>query len=378
MSATGPVKLRSRLAQRLDGEIAAVASMPARCAVLQVQRAILWLRHGREAEAREELGRLQARALTHPRIELAAWLHLAEGLTAYFSAFGGGARERVRRAQVMAQAAGLATLQALCDAWLAQMAFVDRDIDALVTHAAAALAGPADNAAACRVASALGMAWDLAQDEAAAAAWYAWGRRAASAEGDDASLAALLYNQMQMRALRIRHAALAGEPGEAPAVLLGVDSIGHFDDAVGGSPRADLTPLLRAQLLTVQGDFAAAAALLEAHLPEAVAAGLARTGGSLLADLAWCWANTGDAQRARALADQAAVEVLAEDSPHCDLDERAALHARLAQVYARLHEDSLAARHADAAQAAWGDDAAQRRLWAVRLGAAGLGGPPSR
>jgi hypothetical protein len=373
------VKLRSRLAQRLDGEIAAVAAMPARCAVLQAQRAILWLRHGREAEAREELDRLQARALVHPRVELAAWLHLAEGLTAYFSAFGGGARERVGRARVMANAAGLASLTALCDAWLALMAFVDRDIERLVAHATAALAGTAhaaSNAAACRVASALGMAWDLARDEAAASAWYAFGRRAASADGDDAGLAALLYNQMQMRALRIRHAALAGEPGEAPAVLLGVDSIGHFDNAVGGSPRADLTPLLRAQLLTVQGDHAAAAALLEAHLPEAVAAGLARTGGSLLADLAWCWANTGELVRARALADQAGVEVLAEDPAHCDLDERAALHARLAQVYARLNEGGLSAQHADAAQAAWADDASQRQHWAARLGAAGLAHPP--
>lgn len=379
MSSTGPVKLRSRLAQRLDGEIAAVAAMPARAAVLQAQRAILWLRHGREAEAREELSRLQARALVHPRIELAAWLHLAEGLTAYFSAFGGGARERVRRAHVMASAAGLRTLQALCDAWLAQMAFVDRDIDSLVSHAGAVLAAGAaapDHAAACRVASALGMAWDLAKDEAAASSWYAWGRRAASADGDDAGLAALLYNQMQMRALRIRHAALAGEPGEAPAVLLGVDSIGHFDDAVGGSARADLTPLLRAQLLTLQGDYAAAAGLLEAHLPEAVSTGLARVGGSLLADLAWCWANSGESLRARALADQTALEVQAEDAAHCDLDECAALHARLAQVYAKLHEDGLAARHADAAQAAWGQDAAQRRQWAERLSSAGLGTPP--
>lgn len=375
MSAAGPVKLRSRLAQRLDGEIAAVAAMPGRSAVLQAQRAILWLRHGREAEAREELNRLHARALAQPRVELAAWLHLAEGLAAYFTAFGGGARDRVRRAQVMAGAAGLTGLQALADAWLAQMAFVDRDIDRLVTHATAALAAP-DHAAACRVASALGMAWDLANDEATASGWYAFGRRAASADGDDAGLAALLYNQMQMRALRIRHAALAGEPGEAPAVLLGVDSIGHFDDAVGGSARADLTPLLRAQLLTVQGDFAAAAALLEAHLPEAVATGLARVGGSLLADLAWCWANAGEALRARALADQAAVEVQAEDPQHCDLDERAALHARLAQVYARLREEALAARHADAAQAAWADDAAQRRRWAERLASAGLGTPP--
>lgn len=372
------VKLRSRLAQRLDGEIAAVASMPARCAVLKVQRAILWLRHGREAEAREELDRLHAAALVHPRIELAAWLHLAEGLMAYFGAFAGGARERVRRAQVMAQAAGLRPLQAQADAWLAQMDFVGRDIDGLVTHAGAALAvlQPADHGAAYRVATALASAWSLAGGEAAASPWYAWARQHAIAEGDDAGLAALLYNQTQMRALRIRHAALASEPGEAPAVLLGVESIGHYDDAVGGSARGDLTPLLQAQLLTVQGSYAEAAALLQAQLPAAMAAGLARLGCSLLADLAWCWANTGEFLRARALADQAAVEARAEDQPGCDVDERAALHARLAQVYARLGEEGLAAAQAEAAAVAWAQDAAQRRDWAVALKTAGLGSPP--
>ncbi len=372
------VKLRSRLAQRLDGEIAAVASMPARCAVLKAQRAILWLRHGREAEAREELDSLHAAALVHPRIELAAWLHLAEGLMAYFGAFGGGARERVRRAQVMAQAAGLAPLQALADAWLAQMDFVGRDIDGLVTHARAALSAlqPGDHGAAYRAATALASAWSLAGGEAAASPWYAWARQHAIAEGDDAGLAALLYNQTQMRALRIRHAALAGEPGEAPAVLLGVESIGRYDDAVGGSARGDLTPLLQAQLLTVQGSYAEAATLLQAQLPAALAAGLARLGCSLLADLAWCWANTGEFLRARALADQAAIEARAEDQPGCDVDERAALHARLAQVYARLGEEGLAAAQAEAAAAAWAQDAAQRRDWAVALKAAGLGSPP--
>lgn len=137
------LKLRSRLALRLDAEIAAAAAVPARAAVLQAQRAILWLRHGRDAEAREELDRLHAGALVHPRVELAAWLHLAQGLMAYFGAFsgfGGGARERVRRARVMAAAARLRPLQALADAWLAQMDFVGRDIDSLIAHAQAALA----------------------------------------------------------------------------------------------------------------------------------------------------------------------------------------------------------------------------------------------
>lgn len=377
MSVTGgPVRLRSELAHRLDREIAAAAAMPVRCAVLQTQRAILWLRHGHGVEARKELTRLQGRAFVHPDVELAAWLHLAEGLAAYFSTFGSGARDRVRRARVMAHAGGLGTLRSLCDAWLAQMAFVERDIDGVISHAHAVLAVSFEPAAACRVASALGMSWDSAERASVASAWYHWGRRAISAEGDHASLAALIYNQTQMRVFRIRRAALAGDVRADPAELLGVDSIGNYDGAVGGSARADLTPLLRAQLLTVHGEYAAAAALLETHLPEAVASGLARVGGSLLADLAWCWANTGELQRARALADQAAVEVLAEDSPQCDHDERAALHTRLAQVYARLHEDALAARQADAAAEARAQDEAQRRHWAERLTATGLETPP--
>ena len=378
VSTTGPVQLRSQLAERLDAEIAAAAAVPARCAVLQAQRAILWLRHGHDVEARKELNRLQARALVHPNVELAAWLHLAEGLRAYFSAFGGSARDRVRRAHVMATAAGATSLRSLCDAWLAQMAFVDRDIDGVIAHAKAVLVSrnPDDHAANYRVATAMASAWSLAVGEAVARPWWSWTHQQAIAAGDAAGISAMIYNQAQMRVLHIRHAAFAGDVGAMPVALLGVDSIHNYDGAVGGSARQDLTPLLRAQLLTVEGDFAAAATLLETHLPEAVAAGLARVGGSLLADLAWCWANTGQGQRARALADQAAVEVLAEDSPHCDLDERAALHARLAQVYARLHEDGLAARQADAAAEAWAQDAAQRREWAERLTAAGLVSPP--
>jgi hypothetical protein len=278
----------------------------------------------------------------------------------------------------MASAVGATSLRSLCDAWLAHMSLVDRDIDGVILHAKAVLAQrkPDDYAASFRVATAMASAWSLAVGEATARPWWWWTRQQAVAEGDDADLSALIYNQAQMRAVHIRHAAFAGAVDAMPAALLGVDSIGNYDGAVGGSARSDLTPLMRAQLLTVDGEFTSAAALFEAHLPQAVAAGLARVGGSLLADLAWCWANTGQGQRARALADQAAVEVLAEDSPHCDLDERAALHARLAQVYARFHEEGLAAHHADAAAEVWAQHAAQRRDWAERMKTAGLLSPP--
>ncbi len=372
------MKLRSRLAQRLDGEIAAVAAQPGRVAVLQVQRALLWARHGRMPEARAELDRLHVRALAQPRVELAAWLHFAEALMSYFGNFGAGAAERMRRARVMAAQGGLSGLLAQAEAWLAQMAFVCREPQALVEYAQAALghSGSVDHAARYRLATALASAWSLCGDEPAASAWYSLARQHAVAEGDDAGLAGLFYNQTQMRALRIRDTVLHGAADEASAALRNIDSIGHFDTAVGGSARQDLTPLLRAQLLTLRGEFAEAAAIFEAQLPSALVAGLARIGTSLLADLAWCWAHTGEAARARALADQAAAEGQAEREPGSDIDDRAALHSRLAQVYAHLAEPALAEREAACADEAWIEFSSQRDDWAARLDAAGLRLPP--
>ena len=77
----------------------------------------------------------------------------------------------MRRARVIADAAGLVPLRALADAWLAQMDFVGRDIDGLITHAQAALAAltPDDHGAAYRVATALASAWSLAGGGGAAA-----------------------------------------------------------------------------------------------------------------------------------------------------------------------------------------------------------------
>jgi hypothetical protein len=370
---------RSRLAQRLDDAITASAADPVRQACLQTQRALLWARQGRDAESRVELDRLHAQVLQHPSAELAAWLHFAEALIAYFHDFPGAARERMARAEVMAAAVGARGLQALAQGWLAHLAFIERDPEALVQQARSALTlaeQAGDAAAHYRAATALALAWSFVGDTAAGAAWFAVARKQALTDGDDAGISALLYNQTQMRALNLRHAALRGQPGEAPAVLLGLDSVGHYDLAVGGSARADLTPILRAQLLTVHGDYAEAAALLQTHLPAAMAAGLSRLGGSLLADLAWCWVKTaktsGDFSRAKALADQAAAEVLAETGPNCDIDDRAALHARLAQVYTALADPAAAGRESAEAEQAWAEYDRQCQAWTALLDAAGL------
>lgn len=142
----------------------------------------------------------------------------------------------------------------------------------------------------------------------------------------------------------------------------------HYDAAVGGSVRPGLTPLLLAQSLTVEGDFAQARALYETHLPEAMSQGLARLGSSLLADLAWCRVNTGQTEHAMLQANEAELEL----DPSCDVDDRAATHSRLAQVYTALGSPTAAARHAELATQAWAEFAQEQRTWSEALRDAGF------
>lgn len=366
------MQIRSRLLQQLDQRIAAAASqLDAAC--LRVQRAMLLARHGQLSAAREQLTQLHQLSFQHPHPQLGAWLHLAEALLSYYTDFGAVARDKALRAQAIARAAALPEVEALATAWLAHLAYVAHDLPCLIEQARAGLrlARPHDHQALARLGIALGLAlhfakrWDLAQ------LWYGLARRHASAEGDDATLSALMYNTAEMRTAQLRHESLASPILSRPELLLGADSVRHYDAAVGGSAMAELTPLLRAQVLVMQGDHAQACQLYERYLPQAMGRGLARLGSNLLADLAWCRVNLGQREQALAQAREAEIEL----DPRCDIDDRAATHSRLAQVYEALGEQETARQHAQTAQQAWAEFAAQQAHWVGELEAAGLARP---
>jgi tetratricopeptide (TPR) repeat protein len=366
------MSLKSRLWRRLDEAIAA-ESMPLQAAILRAQRAVLMARHGREALAREELTALHQRAFQSPDPRLGAWLHFAEGLTGYFSDMGIAATDRVLRAEAAAKSLGLKDLEALCAAWLAYLAFVQHDIRALVDHALAAqaLAAPEQHGARGRLALTLGIAHDFADAGKAAQAWYAEARRHASAEGDDASQSALIYNMTAMRVSQLRQQGLNRPARPIPEQLMGADSVAHYDAAVDVAVLPDLTPLLRAQLLVLQGDYAQAQAIYAEHLPHSRARGLARLVSSLLAEVAWCRVNLGQTELALRQAEEAELEFdLATDA-----DDRAVTLSRLAQVYAALGDGERALGFEQRAAAEWTEVRAQQAQWAGALKAAGLTKP---
>ncbi|WP_077036711.1 hypothetical protein [Pelomonas sp. KK5] len=374
MATTQTTRIRSRLLQRLEQEIAAAGS-PLRAAPLAARRAILLIRHGESAAARAQLTELHQLGFSHPQSGIAGWLQLAEGLMSFYADLGDGGFDKLQRAEALARAARQPELEALACAWLAMLSYLRQDIEAVARHARRCLdiAAPDDHASRGRLAIALALAHD--ECDQPAQPWYANARRHAMQDGDDAALSALMFNMAAMRASRARYGVLSGGlvgSGVPMALMAGAQSAQHYDRAIGVAVKDGLTPLVQAQVLAINGDHAGAQALYEQHLPEAMSQGLARLNSVYLSDLAWCRIKTGQKAQALQQAQRAELEI----DPACHLNDRAATHARLAQVYAELNQQGASTRHAEEAERLWQAVAAQQQRWAQLLAENGLSSPP--
>lgn len=168
-------------------------------------------------------------------------------------------------------------------------------------------------------------------------AWYSRAREHAIADGDDATISALMHNMAWLRMLCMRQLVLTGkgDPGAGHHAMMNAESNANFDEMVGDSSWSELKPILRAQISSLLGDPVAALALYQEHLVEAIK--VARLQAYLLADKAWCQAQIGDIAEARDTA-QAAIHCLTAET---HVDDRAAAHSRLAQIFSLTGDTSL-------------------------------------
>lgn len=351
----------SRLLQQLDADLAAAqkAGEHPRSHALRAQRAMVLIRHGALEAARDDLTALHQVAFASPHPQLGAWLNLAEGLMAYYTDFSVTAGERLRRGLKLAQAADCPAAQAQAHGFLAMLAYTQHDYASLREHLVQglAVADPDDGVARARLNMVAGFTLHYAGDSQGANSWYHKARQHGAAAGDSAAVAAIIHNSAQMRVAEVRHAELAGGGARLAGLLPGVESVLHYESAVGIRTLEILNPLLRAQVLVVLGRFAEALALFEAHLPGALAGGLGRMGSSLLADTAWCRANLGLHDAALAQAREGALEM----DPTTHPDDRALTHGRLAQVHTLLGTPDEAAEQAALAARFRAEFAGQQR-----------------
>jgi tetratricopeptide (TPR) repeat protein len=344
--------MKSRLLSQLDAAIAA-ASHPAQADCLRAERVGLLARQGQLAEARATLSALQKQYARQPDVSVSAWLSLAEGHVNYFSDLNRSARDKMSRAYALGTAARDMRLRALSMAWLAHMDYVDHDLEAMARHIGECfeLARPEHHAAQARGCLVVAMSYHFGGRFDVAQSWYAKTRQHASAEGDEAMLGAVMHNMAGLLADGSRQVVLRGEADDAVTrrAMLGLESIRNFNVLMGAESLNALVPLLRAQVGSLQGRCAEAVALYEAHFSDGLLQGLDGKRAFLGADLAWCRLQLGQTEQALKDALAAAVAV----SHDRDVDDRAAAHSRLAQVFAQLRQADAAARHEAQATIDW-------------------------
>lgn len=344
--------MASRLLSALDARIRKTRN-PVDSACLRAERASLLARQGQLDAARSELAALRAQFDARPHAIVTAWVSLAEGLVAYFENLNTSARDKFMRALALSTAVRAPTIQPLSAAWLAQMDFSCFDFESMIRHLAQALdtAPESLHSARSRASLVIAEAYHWCERIDLALPWYGLARQHATAEGDEATLSALMHNMAWLRTAEARRRSVFGalDVDLARNARLGAESIGSFDELIGTSSLNALVPLLRSQVLMLDEQFAPALELLAAHAEKARREGLDRMACVMLADTAWCKLRTGDTIGARIEADLALESVTAETH----VDDLAMTHSRLSQTYASLGEAERATQHASAAMVAW-------------------------
>ena len=325
----------SRLQLRLEHGIRnALSTFEADC--LRAERAGYLARIGQFDEVRVELAALHERYDSRPNVEISAWLNLVEGLMIYFSEVGSPANDKIKRSLALSSAARLGSLQATSSAWLAQFDYARVDMDSMAGNLRVSLrtAAPNHHTARSRASLVLAQALHLAARPDLALPWYSRAREHAVAEGDDATTSALMHNMGWLRMMALRQRVLSGKlilfGGEH--ALMNADSTTQLDILTGDISWDALKPILRAQILSLQGDFSGALLLYERHLIESEYEGTARLQANLLADKSWCLVMSGQIRLAHACAMSAIDRITTE----VHADDRAAAHSRLAQTFAVL------------------------------------------
>ena len=117
--------------------------------------------------------------------------------------------------------------------------------------------------------------------------------------------------------------------------------------SIGTASLATYVPLIRAQLLTVQGRYAEALALFDNNLDRASEQGMERMQLTLYAGRALCNLRLGLVEPARRDISSA----LASESAACDTDDRATMHALVSRMLLELGDSKAAAAHRKLAEA---------------------------
>ena len=318
-------------------------------------------RHGMTREALKSISVVRAQFGNELHHEVASWLMLAEGVLHFFQLQPRESYDRIRRGYGLAVALQTESALPSCAAWMAHFEFNECMYDKMASHLQEALtmAKADDHQAHARASLVLADAFHLAGEYVLARPWYEKTRQRAAAEGDEATLSAMLYNVAAFRAANVRLDDAFGfeMTKEAHRASMEASSSINYDFAIGTLGLDFLSQMLRGLIFTIDKKYSEA---LEAFNGIDLAKIPRRMQGSVHADVAWCSANIGQEEFAWERA-MLAVDALNDIT---DSDDIAYVNSRISKVAALCDRSEDALKFSSAAEAALKD---HRKFQAVLL-----------
>ncbi len=302
---------------------------------LRLERASYLARLGSIVAAREEIDVIRSSNVRDDTGRTTILINIADGLCHYYQSMGGESRDRLSRAYALAIATGNLELAAQAAAWLALIAYGDYNFPEMAKHLRASeVAGSGDPLSQSRNDLTKALTIHLANRYDLAREWYNSARRWATVIEDDAMISAILHNMSSIWVTNIRNARLGpiATSDTAKLAQFGVSSTENFDGIVGSTSLPVITPLTRAQLLSIGGDYQHALRLYNENMDKLDIRSSSGWQKWLVVDRGWCMLQAGERSAAQTIFESTRAALHEDDH----IDDRAAALSRIAQGFTVL------------------------------------------
>lgn len=344
--------MRTNFLSRINDRISEAADRFRRRSLL-AERAAFQARLGKIALARKDLDLVRSENDIEPNIRVSILVNIADGLCHYYDDMSPETIDRFQRARALAIASNQPDLQARADSSIALIDYGAHRFQQMFTHLDDAVehAASDDSETFCRICMLTAQTLHLANRFDLAYEWYMKARHLANEVSDDASMSAILHNMASIWLVNSRNCRL-GEidtRDKHEIAWIGADSTLNFDRIVGSSGLSVLTPLMKAQMRSLESRYEEASLIYDENLSSLTIKSLEGWKNWLMADSAWCKLQMGCTEEARDRFNRSLDGLSA--SQH--LDDRAAVLARLSKGMELLGDVNLAYSYRKEAERLW-------------------------
>lgn len=282
---------------------------------------------------------------------LAAWVMYCDGIINYAESYDlRSTFDRIRRAHMFAGAVKDAELAGLCGAWMAFCYFSQGEIEQTAEHLRQAFvwALPKRLSALPRAYLTLADCLSWAGVEEKARRWYHRARTEAAHHGDIFMQDSVIYNSAAFRVSVLNLMQCEGRTSAEAEKLAETELISGttLNTLIGNTSNRHLTPMVRGELFVALQRWDEARVAFDELFADFGKKKLDQFEPRLLAQYAYCLANSGETAQARQVCDDAVSR-----ADRCkELDDVAILHFRASQVAAKLGEEGRESYHLDASR----------------------------